>query len=68
MPVPLVVPSWTDHVTGRRGHLVLHRLMRGASSGCPRIRPTGRPPREAAYALAAATLPVITEGSGGTCR
>ncbi|MCW8101433.1 glutamate dehydrogenase [Streptomyces tauricus] len=30
--------TWTDHVTGRQGHLVVDRLVRGVSSGGLRMR------------------------------
>ncbi|MGW2858741.1 Glu/Leu/Phe/Val dehydrogenase dimerization domain-containing protein [Streptomyces sp. NPDC001205] len=39
MTPPLIALSWTDHVTGRRGHLVVDRLTRGVSSGGLRMRP-----------------------------
>ncbi|WLW50669.1 Glu/Leu/Phe/Val dehydrogenase dimerization domain-containing protein [Streptomyces sp. YU58] len=35
---PLISLTWTDHVTGRRGHLVVDRLVRGVSSGGLRMR------------------------------
>ncbi|MFJ9808904.1 Glu/Leu/Phe/Val dehydrogenase dimerization domain-containing protein [Streptomyces sp. NPDC101158] len=35
---PLVSLTWTDHVTGRRGHLVIDRLVRGVASGGLRMR------------------------------
>ncbi|MDI9885579.1 Glu/Leu/Phe/Val dehydrogenase dimerization domain-containing protein [Streptomyces sp. HNM0645] len=35
---PLVSLTWTDHVTGRRGHLVIDRLVRGVCSGGLRMR------------------------------
>ncbi|MFF0561610.1 Glu/Leu/Phe/Val dehydrogenase dimerization domain-containing protein [Streptomyces sp. NPDC004266] len=35
---PLISLTWTDHVTGRRGHLVIDRLVRGVSSGGLRMR------------------------------
>ncbi|QNE79029.1 glutamate dehydrogenase [Streptomyces finlayi] len=38
MPAPLVSLTWTDHVTGRRGYLVVDRLVRGVSSGGLRMR------------------------------
>ncbi|MEU8675248.1 Glu/Leu/Phe/Val dehydrogenase dimerization domain-containing protein [Streptomyces sp. NPDC048560] len=38
MPEPLVSLTWTDHVTGRRGYLVVDRLVRGVSSGGLRMR------------------------------
>ncbi|MEU7025764.1 Glu/Leu/Phe/Val dehydrogenase dimerization domain-containing protein [Streptomyces sp. NPDC046275] len=37
-PAPLVSVSWTDHVTGRQGHLVIDRLVRGVASGGLRMR------------------------------
>ncbi|WP_328318114.1 glutamate dehydrogenase [Streptomyces sp. NBC_00388] len=37
-PAPLVSLTWTDHVTGRMGHLVIDRLVRGVSSGGLRMR------------------------------
>lgn len=36
--VPLVSLTWTDHVTGCQGHLVIDRLVRGVSSGGLRMR------------------------------
>ncbi len=36
--VPLVSLSWTDHVTGHQGYLVIDRLVRGVSSGGLRMR------------------------------
>ncbi|MFD9817696.1 Glu/Leu/Phe/Val dehydrogenase dimerization domain-containing protein [Streptomyces violascens] len=39
MTAPLIALTWTDHVTGRRGHLVVDRLVRGVSSGGLRMRP-----------------------------
>ncbi|MFB8078929.1 Glu/Leu/Phe/Val dehydrogenase dimerization domain-containing protein [Streptomyces sp. NPDC056013] len=36
--VPLLSVTWTDHVTGRRGHLVIDRLVRGVASGGLRMR------------------------------
>ncbi|WP_406864093.1 Glu/Leu/Phe/Val dehydrogenase dimerization domain-containing protein [Streptomyces sp. HUAS MG47] len=36
---PLLSVDWTDHVTGRRGHLVVDRLVRGVASGGLRMRP-----------------------------
>ncbi|MGW1163507.1 Glu/Leu/Phe/Val dehydrogenase dimerization domain-containing protein [Streptomyces sp. NPDC002519] len=36
---PLVALVWTDHVTGRRGYLVVDRLVRGVASGGLRMRP-----------------------------
>ncbi|MEU5985749.1 MULTISPECIES: Glu/Leu/Phe/Val dehydrogenase dimerization domain-containing protein [unclassified Streptomyces] len=35
---PLLSVDWTDHVTGRRGHLVVDRLVRGVASGGLRMR------------------------------
>ncbi|MDX3532061.1 Glu/Leu/Phe/Val dehydrogenase dimerization domain-containing protein [Streptomyces sp. ID05-39B] len=35
---PLLSLTWTDHVTGRRGHLVVDRLVRGVCSGGLRMR------------------------------
>ncbi|MBT2443074.1 glutamate dehydrogenase [Streptomyces sp. ISL-36] len=35
---PLLTVGWTDHVTGRRGHLVVDRLVRGVASGGLRMR------------------------------
>ncbi|MFD4156473.1 Glu/Leu/Phe/Val dehydrogenase dimerization domain-containing protein [Streptomyces hydrogenans] len=35
---PLLSLTWTDHVTGRRGHLVVDRLVRGVASGGLRMR------------------------------
>ncbi|MGW7364422.1 Glu/Leu/Phe/Val dehydrogenase dimerization domain-containing protein [Streptomyces sp. NPDC054841] len=37
-PGPLISLTWTDHVTGRQGHLVVDRLVRGVSSGGLRMR------------------------------
>ncbi|MFD7867182.1 Glu/Leu/Phe/Val dehydrogenase dimerization domain-containing protein [Streptomyces sp. NPDC059783] len=37
-PAPLISLTWTDHVTGRQGHLVVDRLVRGVSSGGLRMR------------------------------
>ncbi|MFB7371453.1 Glu/Leu/Phe/Val dehydrogenase dimerization domain-containing protein [Streptomyces sp. NPDC056222] len=37
-PAPLLSIGWTDHVTGRRGHLVVDRLVRGVASGGLRMR------------------------------
>ncbi|WP_329113637.1 Glu/Leu/Phe/Val dehydrogenase dimerization domain-containing protein [Streptomyces sp. NBC_01353] len=37
-PAPLLSVGWTDHVTGRRGHLVVDRLVRGVASGGLRMR------------------------------
>lgn len=39
MPDPFMSLTWTDHVTGRRGFLVVDRLVRGVASGGPRMRP-----------------------------
>ncbi|MFD4872061.1 Glu/Leu/Phe/Val dehydrogenase dimerization domain-containing protein [Streptomyces sp. NPDC058420] len=39
MTVPLMSLTWTDHVTGRQGFLVVDRLVRGVSSGGLRMRP-----------------------------
>ncbi|MEV6652133.1 Glu/Leu/Phe/Val dehydrogenase dimerization domain-containing protein [Streptomyces sp. NPDC051219] len=38
MTSPLISLTWTDHVTGRQGHLVVDRLVRGVSSGGLRMR------------------------------
>ncbi|MFE0380229.1 Glu/Leu/Phe/Val dehydrogenase dimerization domain-containing protein [Streptomyces inhibens] len=35
---PLISLTWTDQVTGHRGHLVIDRLVRGVSSGGLRMR------------------------------
>ncbi|MFF2502331.1 Glu/Leu/Phe/Val dehydrogenase dimerization domain-containing protein [Streptomyces sp. NPDC058067] len=35
---PLMSVSWTDHITGRNGYLVVDRLVRGVSSGGLRMR------------------------------
>ncbi|MER8235545.1 Glu/Leu/Phe/Val dehydrogenase dimerization domain-containing protein [Streptomyces sp. NPDC094049] len=35
---PLMSVRWTDHVTGRRGYLVVDRLVRGVASGGLRMR------------------------------
>ncbi|MEV1019655.1 Glu/Leu/Phe/Val dehydrogenase dimerization domain-containing protein [Streptomyces sp. NPDC050264] len=35
---PLIQLTWTDHVTGRAGYLVVDRLVRGVSSGGLRMR------------------------------
>nr|BBK08012.1 glutamate dehydrogenase [Streptomyces sp. TP-A0584] len=35
---PLLAVTWTDHVTGRTGHLVIDRLVRGVASGGLRMR------------------------------
>ncbi|MFJ8885560.1 Glu/Leu/Phe/Val dehydrogenase dimerization domain-containing protein [Streptomyces sp. NPDC102402] len=37
-PPPLISLTWTDHVTGTEGHLVVDRLVRGVSSGGLRMR------------------------------
>ncbi|MFF5301926.1 Glu/Leu/Phe/Val dehydrogenase dimerization domain-containing protein [Streptomyces sp. NPDC013161] len=39
MTAPLMSITWTDHVTGRQGFLVVDRLVRGVSSGGLRMRP-----------------------------
>ncbi|WP_330460878.1 glutamate dehydrogenase [Streptomyces sp. NBC_00820] len=39
MTAPLMSIVWTDHVTGRRGFLVVDRLVRGVASGGLRMRP-----------------------------
>ncbi|MFI6934838.1 Glu/Leu/Phe/Val dehydrogenase dimerization domain-containing protein [Streptomyces sp. NPDC050287] len=39
MTTPLMSLTWTDHVTGRQGFLVVDRLVRGVSSGGLRMRP-----------------------------
>ncbi|MET8957332.1 Glu/Leu/Phe/Val dehydrogenase dimerization domain-containing protein [Streptomyces sp. NPDC004533] len=36
---PLLTLVWTDHITGRRGYLVVDRLVRGVASGGLRMRP-----------------------------
>ncbi|MGW1885066.1 Glu/Leu/Phe/Val dehydrogenase dimerization domain-containing protein [Streptomyces sp. NPDC001970] len=38
MARPLISLTWTDHVTGRQGYLVVDRLVRGVSSGGLRMR------------------------------
>ncbi|MFJ6656237.1 Glu/Leu/Phe/Val dehydrogenase dimerization domain-containing protein [Streptomyces sp. NPDC091377] len=38
MSAPLLSLTWTDHVTGRAGHLVVDRLVRGVASGGLRMR------------------------------
>lgn len=38
LAAPLISLTWTDHVTGREGHLVVDRLVRGVSSGGLRMR------------------------------
>ena len=35
---PFMSLTWTDHVTGRRGFLVVDRLVRGVCSGGLRMR------------------------------
>jgi glutamate dehydrogenase (NAD(P)+) len=47
MATPLISLVWTDHVTGRRGFLVVDRLVRGVASGGLRMRP-GCTPEEVA--------------------
>ncbi|MBP2471490.1 glutamate dehydrogenase (NAD(P)+) [Crossiella equi] len=37
-PAPLLELTWTDPVTGKRGYLVIDRLVRGVSSGGLRMR------------------------------
>lgn len=37
-PAPLISLTWTDDVTGRRGYLVVDRLVRGVCSGGLRMR------------------------------
>ncbi|MGW3803321.1 Glu/Leu/Phe/Val dehydrogenase dimerization domain-containing protein [Streptomyces clavifer] len=37
-PAPHISLTWTDHVTGTRGYLVVDRLVRGVSSGGLRMR------------------------------
>ncbi|MFE2825719.1 Glu/Leu/Phe/Val dehydrogenase dimerization domain-containing protein [Streptomyces sp. NPDC059271] len=39
MTTPLMSLTWTDHVTGRQGFLVVDRLVRGVASGGLRMRP-----------------------------
>ncbi|MFC9930398.1 Glu/Leu/Phe/Val dehydrogenase dimerization domain-containing protein [Streptomyces sp. NPDC127190] len=39
MTGPLLSLVWTDHVTGRRGFLVVDRVVRGVASGGLRMRP-----------------------------
>ncbi|WP_336109811.1 glutamate dehydrogenase [Streptomyces sp. PTD9-10] len=39
MTAPLMSLVWTDHITGRRGFLVVDRLVRGVASGGLRMRP-----------------------------
>ncbi|MFJ7904209.1 Glu/Leu/Phe/Val dehydrogenase dimerization domain-containing protein [Streptomyces sp. NPDC096198] len=36
---PFISLVWTDHITGRRGYLVVDRLVRGVASGGLRMRP-----------------------------
>jgi len=36
---PFLTLTWTDHITGSRGYLVIDRLVRGVSSGGLRMRP-----------------------------
>ncbi|WP_409468208.1 glutamate dehydrogenase [Streptomyces sp. HC307] len=38
MTAPLLSLTWTDHVTGRQGFLVIDRLVRGVASGGLRMR------------------------------
>ena len=38
MATPLLSLTWTDHLTGRQGFLVVDRLVRGVSSGGLRMR------------------------------
>ncbi|MDQ0584657.1 Glu/Leu/Phe/Val dehydrogenase dimerization domain-containing protein [Streptomyces rishiriensis] len=38
MTAPFLSLTWTDHVTGRQGHLVVDRLVRGVCSGGLRMR------------------------------
>ncbi|WP_217236506.1 glutamate dehydrogenase [Streptomyces sp. AC555_RSS877] len=38
MTAPLMSLTWTDHLTGRQGYLVVDRLVRGVSSGGLRMR------------------------------
>ncbi|MFB8030184.1 Glu/Leu/Phe/Val dehydrogenase dimerization domain-containing protein [Streptomyces sp. NPDC056465] len=38
VPAPLISLTWTDHVTGTEGYLVVDRLVRGVSSGGLRMR------------------------------
>lgn len=38
MPPPLLSLTWADHVSGRRGFLVVDRLVRGVASGGLRMR------------------------------
>ncbi|MBV7694388.1 glutamate dehydrogenase [Streptomyces sp. TRM70350] len=39
MTAPFLSLTWTDHVTGRQGFLVVDRLVRGVASGGLRMRP-----------------------------
>ncbi|MEG8279066.1 Glu/Leu/Phe/Val dehydrogenase dimerization domain-containing protein [Streptomyces sp. AHA2] len=39
MASPLMSLTWTDHLTGRQGFLVVDRLVRGVASGGLRMRP-----------------------------
>ncbi|WP_406396017.1 glutamate dehydrogenase [Streptomyces sp. NBC_00882] len=39
MTTPLLSLTWTDHVTGHQGFLVVDRLVRGVASGGLRMRP-----------------------------
>ncbi|GAA3842463.1 Glu/Leu/Phe/Val dehydrogenase dimerization domain-containing protein [Streptomyces phyllanthi] len=39
MHAPLMSLTWTDHITGRHGFLVVDRLVRGVASGGLRMRP-----------------------------
>ncbi|WDV55892.1 Glu/Leu/Phe/Val dehydrogenase dimerization domain-containing protein [Streptomyces coeruleorubidus] len=39
MSSPLLSLTWTDHLTGRQGFLVVDRLVRGVASGGLRMRP-----------------------------
>ncbi|MFC7843406.1 Glu/Leu/Phe/Val dehydrogenase dimerization domain-containing protein [Streptomyces sp. NPDC001046] len=39
MATPLMSLTWTDHLTGRQGFLVVDRLVRGVASGGLRMRP-----------------------------
>ncbi|MEV2256140.1 Glu/Leu/Phe/Val dehydrogenase dimerization domain-containing protein [Streptomyces sp. NPDC050147] len=38
-PTPLLSLTWTDHITGHQGFLVIDRLVRGVCSGGLRMRP-----------------------------
>ena len=44
MATPLLSLTWTDHLTGRQGFLVVDRLVRGVASGCARAAPSRRSP------------------------